>query len=34
VGVEPPRFAPHVLGTSLESYLAAVAGPDAATVTS
>ena len=34
VGVEPPRFVPHVLGTSLESYLAAIAGPEAATVTS
>jgi hypothetical protein len=31
VGVEPPRFVPHVLGTSLESYLAAIAGPEPAT---
>ena len=32
VAVEPPHFVPHVLGTSLESYLSAVAGPEATTV--
>ena len=29
---KPPHFVPHVLGTSLESYLSAVAGPEATTV--